>query len=75
MEDGAECTGPSLAFVPLRGTKDCAQDDKPKGAKDDLLQLQTSRSPDWQDEVSVFRIGFDTAKPEVLAAVRLIESH
>ena len=23
----AECTGPSLAFVPLHGTKDCAQDD------------------------------------------------
>jgi hypothetical protein len=23
----AECTGPSLAFVPLRGTKDYAQDD------------------------------------------------
>ena len=27
MEGGAECTGPSLAFVPLRGTKDYAQDD------------------------------------------------
>ena len=28
MEGGAECIGPSLAFVPLRRTKDLAQDDK-----------------------------------------------
>jgi len=27
VEGGAECTGPSLAFVPLRGTKGCTQDD------------------------------------------------
>jgi hypothetical protein len=27
LEGGAECTGPLLAFVPIRGTKDCAQDD------------------------------------------------
>src|SRR5690242_21927569 len=26
-EGGAECIGPSLAFAPLRGTKDCTQDD------------------------------------------------
>ena len=29
VEGGAECRGPSLAFVPLRGTKDYAQDDSP----------------------------------------------
>ena len=28
VEGGAECMGPSLAFVPLRGPKDCVQDDK-----------------------------------------------
>jgi hypothetical protein len=25
-EGGVECTGPSLAFIPLRGTKDYIQD-------------------------------------------------
>src|SRR5277367_5761142 len=25
--------GPSLAFIPLRGTNDCAQDDRPSGTK------------------------------------------
>ena len=29
-EAGVECTGPSLALVPLRGTKDCTQDDNPR---------------------------------------------
>jgi hypothetical protein len=32
MGASEEYTGPSLAFVPLRGAKGCAQDDKLKSA-------------------------------------------
>ena len=37
-EGGGECTGPSLAFVPLRDTKDRAQDDSLK-----LIRIKKNR--------------------------------
>ena len=40
-EVGEECIGPSLAFVPLRGTKDCTQDDS--GMEDGRLARPAGR--------------------------------
>src|ERR1700687_2141391 len=41
---GAECMAPSLAFVPLRGTKNCAPDDIPPTSSDQRLYTHVPKA-------------------------------
>ena len=73
-EGGAECRGPSIAFVPLRGTKDCAQDDSPVARE--LMSgclLQTDPLPEaglnvGPFEVARFWVAFASAPLNALLA-------
>ena len=45
LEDSEEYMGPSLAFLPLRGTEDCAQDDSSCGVSLSRTELQSESRP------------------------------